>query len=87
MLYVLGGWAGSVVGLWLWMTAAGAVDVSNVRKQEQNACNIAIENTIHDLGKLTDKRVSDALQAGTNIVIDDDIDRLCQGSASCRDKR
>ena len=82
----LGGWAGSLLALWVYMSAATLGAVDNARKEEQNTCKITIENIIKEIDKKTELRIKDALLAGDAIVIDDDIERLCQGSSSCRDR-
>ena len=83
----LGGWAGSLLALWVYMSAATLGAVDNARKEEQSACKITIENLVKELNNKTELRIKDARQAGTDIVIDDDIERLCAGSASCREHK
>ena len=84
---MLGGWAASLGALWLYMSISSAGAVSNARDYEKNQCKITIENTVKEIDRKTEERIKDALQAGNDIVIDDDIERLCAGSVSCREHK
>ena len=86
MLYLLGGWAGSLVALFLWMKADKAIEIRQVKKEQTRICDTRVQTTKDEISAAGNKQVEEARAAGRSLPDTSNLAKLCKGSASCRDK-
>lgn len=94
ILSVLIGWGvAAPVAVYMWLSfIIHPLDIYEVRKEEVAKCDVRIKETInHIKGKINEdakEKIADGRKAADAVVsLPDDLVRLCQKSASCRDRR
>lgn len=87
-MFNLGLWVSSLAALFVYLKIDHYNNVKEIRKEELLVCNSKIKQIERDLNDKAEKRIEDAKKIEITIPeLPADIDKLCQRSASCRDKR